>query len=106
VLLDKVAAAVESDVHHCPGGPEEIRRVAVITGGAGSEVEDVAASGADTFVTGEGPHWSYPLAEELGINLVYAGHYATETFGVRALGIHIAQRFGIPHEWIHRPSGL
>jgi dinuclear metal center YbgI/SA1388 family protein len=105
-FLKCVASAVEGGVHHCPGGPREIRRVAVITGGAGSEVENVAATGVDTFVTGEGPHWSYPLAEEIGINLIYAGHYATETFGVRALSARIAALFEIPHDWIHRPTGL
>ena len=51
-------------------------------------------SGIDTFITGEGPHWSFPMAEELGINLIYAGHYATETFGVRVLAAHLAQKFG------------
>jgi len=105
-FLKSAAAAVEAPVHHCPGGPDEIRRVAVMTGGAGSEVEVVAASGVDTFLTGEGPHWSYPLAEELGINVVYAGHYATETFGVRAIGRHLAGLFGLPYAWIDRPTGL
>lgn len=105
-FLTLVSEAVAGQVHHCPGGPGEIRNIAVVTGGAGSEVEAVAASGVDTFVTGEGPHWSYPLAEELGINLVYAGHYATETFGVRALAARIAADFQIPHAFIHRPTGL
>jgi len=105
-LLQKASAVVGGPVHHCPGGPEKIRRVAVVTGGAGSEVASIAASGADTFVTGEGPHWSYPLAEELGINVIYAGHYATETFGVRALATRISADFGMISGVIDRPSGL
>lgn len=105
-FLKIASIAVGGPVHHCPGGPEAIRRVAVVTGGAGSEVASIAASGADTFVTGEGPHWSYPLAEELGLNLIYAGHYATETFGVRALVERISADFGLMSGFIDRPTGL
>ena len=105
-FLDHLSHAVGGAVHLCPGGSGQIRRVAVITGGAGSEVAEIAASGADTFVTGEGPHWSYPLAEELEMNLVYAGHYATETFGVRALAARISADFSVDHTFIDRPSGL
>lgn len=105
-FLKTTSAAVGGPVHHCPGGPAEIRRVALITGGAGSEVASIAVSGADTFVTGEGPHWSYPLAEELGINLFYAGHYATETFGVRALAERVSNDFSITGTFIDHPSGL
>ena len=70
-------------------------KVGIITGGAGSEVEAIASLGIDTFVTGEGPHWSHPLAEELGLNVLYGGHYATETFGVRALGQFLKSKFGL-----------
>lgn len=105
-LIQITSKAVSGPVHHCPGGPEEIRRIAVVTGGAGSEVASIATSGVDTFVTGEGPHWSYPLAEELEINLIYAGHYATETFGVRALAAKISADFGILFGSIDRPTGL
>jgi putative NIF3 family GTP cyclohydrolase 1 type 2 len=80
--------------------------VAVITGGAGSEVSKVAAEGVDTFITGEGPHWSYTLAEELGVNVFYAGHYATETFGVQALAQQVGRRFRIPWGFIDHPTGL
>jgi putative NIF3 family GTP cyclohydrolase 1 type 2 len=80
--------------------------VAVVTGGAGSEVARVAAAGVDTFVTGEGPHWSYTLAEELGVNLFYGGHYATETFGVKALAERLGERFGLPWEFLDHPTGL
>lgn len=101
-----VAAAVGGPAHLCPGGPGVVREVGVVTGGAGSEVEAAAAAGIDTFVTGEGPHWSYPLAEELGVNVVYAGHYATETFGVRALAEELARRFSLESCFIDHPTGL
>jgi len=83
-----------------------VGKVGIITGGAGSEVAAVAASGIDTFITGEGPHWSFPMAEELGINLIYAGHYATETFGVRVLAEHLEQKFGINACFLDHPTGL
>ncbi len=88
------------------GGPVLCRRVGVVTGGAGSELQKAAREGVDTFITGEGPHWTFGLAEELGVNVFYAGHYATETFGVKALAAQLSKRFKIPWKFIHHPSGL
>ena len=92
--------------HIAPGGPGKTARIGIVTGGAGSEVARAAAEGVDTFITGEGPHHSYTLAEELGVNVFYAGHYATETFGVRALAAQVAKKFGVPWEFIDHPTGL
>jgi dinuclear metal center YbgI/SA1388 family protein len=105
-LADAVGRAVDREVTVCPGGVEVVRMVAVITGGAGSEVGRIAELGFDAFVTGEGPHWSFIEAEELGLNVIYAGHYATETFGVRAVSAHIAGRFALENCFIRRPGGL
>lgn len=106
-FIQVVEEAVGGSIHFCRGRVEPtIGTVGVITGGAGSEVAAMAEQGIDTFVTGEGPHWSYPLAEELGVNLIYAGHYATETFGVKALANSIAERFGVNYEFIDHPTGL
>jgi dinuclear metal center YbgI/SA1388 family protein len=105
-LRSAVEHAVEGPVHLCSAGGDCAGKVGVITGGAGSEVAAVAASGIDTFVTGEGPHWSYSLAEELGINVIYAGHYATETFGVRALTGHLQEKFGVDTGFVQHPTGL
>ncbi len=105
-LSEKLRAVLGAAVHLCPAGSERPKNVGIITGGAGSEVVKVAAAGVDTFITGEGPHWSYPLAEELGINLFYGGHYATETFGVRAIAEVLAAKFDIPWSFIDHPSGL
>ena len=105
-LAERLVSVVGGAVHVCPGGKDTIRTVGLVTGGAGSEVAKAAAAGVDAFVTGEGPHWSYPLAEELGLNVYYAGHYATETFGVKALAKVISERFGIPWEFIDYPTGL
>lgn len=105
-LRERLAAAVGGPVHLCPGGPERVREVGLITGGAGSEASAVAATGVDTFITGEGPHWSYGAAEEAGINLFYGGHYATETFGVKALAAELGEAFQLPWEFLDHPTGL
>ncbi len=105
-LATAVCKAVGREATVCPGGAESIARVAVITGGAGSEVGRIVGTGADAFVTGEGPHWSFIEAEERGLNVLYAGHYATETFGVRALAEHLAGQLGIGSRFIERPGGL
>jgi dinuclear metal center YbgI/SA1388 family protein len=88
------------------GGPEICRRIGVVTGGAGEFLQKAAEEGVDTFVTGEGPHWTYALAEELGLNVLYGGHYATETFGVKALAAKISGKFKIPWEFLDHPTGL
>lgn len=105
-LCERVEAAVGGAVHRCGKRSEEPRRVAVITGGAGSEVEWVAAQGVDVFVTGEAPHWAAPLAEELGVELLLGGHYATEVFGVKALAERVSQKFSLPWEFKDFPTGL
>jgi dinuclear metal center YbgI/SA1388 family protein len=89
-----------------PGGPETCSRIGVVTGGAGNELKVAVAEGVDTFITGEGAHWTYALAEELGVNVFYGGHYATETFGVKALAKHLSQRFDVPWVFLDHPTGL
>ncbi|MDB6071327.1 MAG: ybgI [Verrucomicrobiales bacterium] len=105
-LTARLESAVEGRVHLCPGGPETVREIGIITGGAGSEATAIAACGVDTFITGEGPHWSYPAAEEAGLNVLYGGHYATETFGVKALAAHLSNKFNLPWQFIPHPTGL
>jgi dinuclear metal center YbgI/SA1388 family protein len=89
-----------------PAGPAVCRRIGVVTGGAGGELRQAAEEGVDTFVTGEGPHWTHALADDLGINVLYGGHYATETFGVKALTENLARHFGLPWLFIDHPTGL
>lgn len=93
-------------VHVCAGGPKTTRKIGISSGGSGSEIAAAAKAGVDTFITGEGPHWSYTLAEELGINVLYGGHYATETFGVKALAEHLQSQFGLPWSFVDHPTGL
>jgi dinuclear metal center YbgI/SA1388 family protein len=110
IPLDELAARVEKavggPVKVIRGGPERTACVGVVTGGAGAEIYKAASEGVDTFITGEGPHWAAVAAEEIGLNLVLAGHYATETFGVKALAARVAEKFGVPWEFIDHPTGL
>jgi dinuclear metal center YbgI/SA1388 family protein len=105
-LLRRLKAVLGNELWVCASGPHQVRRLGVVTGGAGSELEKAAGEGVDTFITGEGPHHTFSLAEELGINLIYGGHYATETFGVRALAELIAAKFAVPWTFLDHPSGL
>jgi len=89
-----------------PGGPEAIERIGVVSGGGASSLGEAAAMGLDALITGEAPHHAYHDAMELGLNLFLGGHYATETFGVKALAARLSQRFKIPWEFIHFPTGL
>jgi dinuclear metal center YbgI/SA1388 family protein len=89
-----------------PGGKNVCERIGVVTGGAGNELGCAAAEGVDTFITGEGSHWTFGAAEELGLNVFYGGHYATETFGVKALAAHLSRKFGVPWRFLDHPTGL
>ncbi len=89
-----------------PAGPQTCRRIGVVSGGAGGDLKQAAEEDVDTFITGEGPHWTYGLAEELGLNVFYGGHYATETFGVKALAAHLSARFKLPWTFLDHPTGL
>jgi dinuclear metal center YbgI/SA1388 family protein len=89
-----------------PGGPTECERIGIVTGGAGAELKIAAKEGVDTFITGEGPHWTHALAEDAGLNVFYGGHYATETFGVTALAAALSKKFRVPWTFLDHPSGL
>lgn len=89
-----------------PGGPATARRIGIITGAAGTQILTAREAGCDTFVTGEGMHHTYFDAMEFGVNVFYAGHYATEQVGVQALARHLADRFALPWEFADHPTGM
>ena len=105
-LTARLAHATGTKPKLLPGGAKICRRIGIVTGGAGGDLKTAAAAGVDTFITGEGPHWTYALAEELGLNVLYGGHYATETFGVKALAAHLSQKFRVPWTFLDHPTGL
>jgi dinuclear metal center YbgI/SA1388 family protein len=89
-----------------PGGPATVQRLGVISGAAGSAIGQAHAAGCDTFLTGEGAAHTYFDAMELGVNVLFAGHYATETVGVRELARHLGERFGLPWSFHDHPTGM
>jgi dinuclear metal center YbgI/SA1388 family protein len=105
-LVLRVERVLGRKIWCCPAGPVRTRRIGIVTGGAGAHIAEVAAEGVDTFLSGEGPHHTFILAEELGMNLLYGGHYATETFGVKALAARLGARFHLPWTFLDHPSQL
>jgi len=105
-LRQRLRKAVGCEPIVLAGGSEVCQSIGVVTGGAGAEIRRAAKEGVDTFITGEGPHWTFALAEELEINVLYGGHYATETFGVKALAEDLSRRFKVPWTFLDYPSGL
>ena len=84
------------------------RHWAICTGaGASSDtLKETEEMGIDTLIVGEGPHWTAIHAEDHQLVIIYAGHYATETLGVRAIASHVAERYGVPSSFISAPTGL
>ena len=105
-LARKLQKALNGPVKVFDFGPKRTRAIGIVTGAAGSEIYRVADEEIDTFITGEAPHWAAVAAEELGLNLLLGGHYATEVFGVKALAAHLSKRFRVPWEFIDYPTGL
>lgn len=87
-------------------GSKEPEKVAVCSGGSGSCVGELAAVGADTLVCGELSQYHFTMAQELGLNLYPCGHYATERFGVMALGEIVAKKFGLKCSFIEMRNPL
>jgi len=105
-LAQRLAEAVGGRTRLMAFGPERVRRVGIVTGAAGSMIGQAAALGLDTYITGEGAHHTFFDAEELGLNVFYAGHYATETFGVKALAERLRTEFDLPWTFLDHPTDL
>ena len=103
-LFARVAAVTGREPLVFDGGPPEVRRLAIVSGGAASRLGAAVAEGYDAFLTGEPKENVMADAREAGIHFIGAGHYATETFGVRRLGDLLAAEFGIEHVWVDIPN--
>ncbi len=103
-LFARVAAVTGREPVVFDGGPPEVRRLAIVSGGAASRLGAAVAEGYDAFLTGEPKENVMADAREAGIHFIAAGHYATETFGVRRLGDWLAARYGVEHHWVDIPN--
>jgi dinuclear metal center YbgI/SA1388 family protein len=105
-LLNRLESVLDTKAQVYAHGPSVVSRVGIISGGGAGEITKAANLGIDTYVTGETSHSHYWDAAEYGINVICAGHYATETVGVKALGAHLAEKFALDVEFIDFPTGL
>jgi len=103
-LFARVRALTEREPLVFDAGPARIRTLAIVSGAGSDYLSDAASAGAEALLTGEPTERAMSQARELGVHLVAAGHYATETFGVRALGEHMAERFGLRHVFLDVPN--
>jgi dinuclear metal center YbgI/SA1388 family protein len=85
-------------------GPDRVRALGIVSGGAAGDLEAAITAGLDGFLTGEPSEPAMTTAREAGVHFIAAGHYATETFGVRCLGELVAERFGVAHQFIDVPN--
>lgn len=105
----KFAKNYESEVRTTPIEKNRETRQWAICTGAGASVETLKEArklGIDTLIVGEGPHWTAVYAEENELAIIYAGHYATETLGVRALADHLGEKYGISSSFLSAPTGM
>jgi dinuclear metal center YbgI/SA1388 family protein len=103
-LVDRVGTLTGREPLHFAGGPERVRRIGIVSGAGADVLPEAVAGGLDAFLTGEPREHVMADALESGIHFIAAGHYATETFGVRRLGDLLAERFGIDHEFVDLPN--
>ena len=96
----------ETPLHVLEFGPEKIKTVAIISGGAGEDADQAAAAGVDAYITGEIIHQDYHAIKELGLNVIAGGHYQTETVGVRLVAEKLAREKGLETLFIDFPTGL
>lgn len=82
-----------------------VQRIGIVSGGAGFLAGQAAEAGVDVYLTGEVSHSVYHEAQELGLNVVYGGHYATETAGLKSLAQHLVDRFGLETVFLDLPTG-
>ncbi|MGI8622734.1 MAG: Nif3-like dinuclear metal center hexameric protein [Solirubrobacteraceae bacterium] len=103
-LVARVASATGREPLLQGAGPDRVRSIGIVSGAAADSLGEAAALGYDALLTGEPRENVMHDARELGVHFLAAGHYATETFGVRRLGELLEERFGVEHRWIDLPN--
>lgn len=108
--LENFAATIAKKLHRTPqviaGDGKKIKRVAWCSGGAQGYFEQAIAQGVDAYITGEISEQSFHLAQESGVAFIAAGHHATEQFGIQALGLHLAEKFGLQHRFFNQENPI
>lgn len=105
-FVQKVERQLHTTARVLAHGPENVSQVAIISGFGADQVAEAQALGCDTLLTGETSHANYWAAADYGLNVIFAGHYATETVGVQALGQHLAEKFGLQTKFFDFPTAM
>jgi dinuclear metal center YbgI/SA1388 family protein len=105
-LLDRVRTTTGREPLAFDCGPPVVRRIGIVTGAAADHLAEAVAAGADAFLTGEPAERVMAQAREAGVHFIAAGHYATETFGVRRLGELLAERMDVRHVFLDVPNPI
>ena len=103
-LVERVQALTEREPLVFDAGPSRVSKLAIVSGAGSDYLSDASRAGADALLTGEPAERAMGQARELGVHLIAAGHYATETLGVRVLGEHLAERYGLRHVFLDVPN--
>jgi dinuclear metal center YbgI/SA1388 family protein len=104
-LIDNIEKTLKIKVDLLPFGATKVQQIGIISGGAAQFAEEAKRSGCEALITGESSHTAYHHAKEAKINLIYGGHYATETVGLKALIRHLSSKFSISSKFIPAPTG-
>lgn len=102
----RIETRLETKATVLPFGPSTVKRAGIVSGGADFAVGEAIKRECDTFITGETSHVAFHFAKEGKINIIYAGHYASETVGLKALGEHLSGEFGITCTFLTAPTGF
>ena len=105
-LVDLVEDGLGTQARVLAHGSEHVSKVAIISGFGADQVAEAKLLGADTFLTGEMSHANYWAAADHKMNVIFAGHYATETVGIQALGRHLVEKFGLDVAFFDFPTGM
>jgi dinuclear metal center YbgI/SA1388 family protein len=103
-LVDRCRRIYGQEPLHFATGPDPVGSLGIVSGGAQREFHQAIAAGLDAYLTGEASEWVMNVAREAGVHYLAAGHYASERLGIRALGEHLAERFGLAVEFIDVPN--
>lgn len=105
-LVSQIEGTLDTKVVLLAHGPEQPAQIAIVSGAGAAAVAEAHAAGADTLITGETAHAHYWAASDYQMNVIFAGHYATETVGVKALGRHLAEKFGVEVKFFDFPTDM
>jgi len=105
-LTRLINSSLQTESYVLAHGPEQVRKIAIVSGFGADKAAEAKALGADTLLTGETSHANYWSATDYNLNVIFAGHYATETVGVKALGQHLEENFSVDVQFFDFPTAM